>query len=52
MADHGAVVVHGHTPAEAVVVRKNRIGLDTGAVYGGRLTCAVLWAGRLRLLQA
>ena len=51
-ADHGAVVVHGHTPAEAVVVRKNRIGLDTGAVYGGRLSCAVLWAGRLRLLQA
>jgi serine/threonine protein phosphatase 1 len=51
-ADHGAVVVHGHTPAQAVVIRRNRIGLDTGAVYGGRLSCAVLWAGRLRLLQA
>ena len=51
-ADHGAVVVHGHTPVEAPVIRRNRIGLDTGAVYGRRLTCAVLWAGRLRLLQA
>jgi serine/threonine protein phosphatase 1 len=51
-AEHGAVVVHGHTPAKTVVIRPNRIGLDTGAVYGGRLSCAVLWAGRLRLLQA
>jgi serine/threonine protein phosphatase 1 len=51
-ADFGAVVVHGHTPGRDVVIRKNRIGLDTGAVYGGRLTCAVFWADRLRLLQA
>ena len=51
-ADHGAVVVHGHTPGRDVIVRRNRIGLDTGAVYGGKLTCAVLWADRLRLLQA
>jgi len=51
-ADHGAVVVHGHTPVEAPVVRPNRIGLDTGAVFGRRLTCAVLWGDRLRLLQA
>jgi serine/threonine protein phosphatase 1 len=51
-ADHGAVVVHGHTPGREVVLRRNRIGLDTGAVFGGKLTCAVLWAGRLRLLQA
>lgn len=48
----GAVVVHGHTPAREVVIRPNRIGLDTGAVFGGPLTCAVLWADRLRLLQA
>ncbi|MCU0984425.1 MAG: serine/threonine protein phosphatase [Acetobacteraceae bacterium] len=48
----GAVVVHGHTPGREVVVRPNRIGLDTGAVYGGPLSCAVLWADRLRLLQA
>lgn len=48
----GAVVVHGHTPGREVVVRPNRIGLDTGAVFGGPLTAAVFWSDRLRLLQA
>jgi serine/threonine protein phosphatase 1 len=38
----GAVIVHGHTPVKAPVVRANRIGIDTGAVFGGALTCAVL----------
>jgi serine/threonine protein phosphatase 1 len=51
-ADHGAVVVHGHTPEPAPVIRPNRIGLDTGAVYGGPLTAAVFWADRMALLQA
>jgi serine/threonine protein phosphatase 1 len=41
-ADHGAVIVHGHTPRPDPEVRPNRIGIDTGAVYGGPLTCAVL----------
>jgi serine/threonine protein phosphatase 1 len=41
-ADHGAVVVHGHTPVDAVEVRPNRIGIDTGAVFSGNLTCLVL----------
>jgi serine/threonine protein phosphatase 1 len=40
--DFGAVIVHGHTPRSAPEVRANRIGIDTGAVYGGKLTCAVL----------
>lgn len=48
-ADHGAVIVHGHTPARAVEVRANRIGIDTGAVFGGPLTCLVL-EGRERAL--
>jgi serine/threonine protein phosphatase 1 len=34
--------VHGHTPEPAPSVTDNRIGVDTGAVRGGRLTCAVL----------
>lgn len=51
-ADHGAVVVHGHTPERAPVIRRNRIGLDTGAVYGGRLTAAVFWADRMALYHA
>ncbi len=50
--DLGVVVVHGHTPGPAPVVRPNRIGIDTGAVYGGTLTCAVLEADRLGFLTA
>jgi serine/threonine protein phosphatase 1 len=38
----GVVVVHGHTPKRAPDIRPNRIGIDTGACYGGALTCAVL----------
>jgi serine/threonine protein phosphatase 1 len=40
--DFGVVVVHGHTPVTVPVVRNNRIGIDTGAGFNGRLTCAVL----------
>jgi serine/threonine protein phosphatase 1 len=39
--DFGVVVVHGHSAAPAPTIRPNRIGLDTGAGNGGRLTCAV-----------
>lgn len=45
-----AVVVHGHTPAEKPEVLRHRIGLDTGAVFGGPLTCGVLEADQLRFL--
>ena len=50
--DHGAVVVHGHTPTQEPVVRPNRIGIDTGAVLGGVLTCAILEGDRIGFLQA
>jgi serine/threonine protein phosphatase 1 len=49
-ADFGAVVVHGHTPVKAPVVRHNRIGIDTGAVFDGPLTCAVLEGRRIGFL--
>ena len=42
-----AVVVHGHTPGPAPVLRQNRICIDTGAAFGGRLTCAVFEADRV-----
>ena len=42
LGEPGMVVVHGHTPSREPVVRPNRIGIDTGAVMGGVLTCAVL----------
>ena len=51
-ADHGVVVVHGHTPASEPEVMANRINVDTGAVFGGPLTCAVLEATACRFLQA
>ena len=41
-ADHGAVVVHGHSIAEQPQLRPNRIGIDTGAYRTGVLTCLVL----------
>ena len=41
-----AIIVHGHTPtrdhAPDVTGDGKRINVDTGAVYGGPLTCAVL----------
>jgi serine/threonine protein phosphatase 1 len=40
--DLGKVVVHGHSASPSVQIAANRIGLDTGAGIGGRLTCAVL----------
>ncbi len=48
----GAVVVHGHTPVRAPVLRPNRIGIDTGAVMGGRLTCAVLETDQVGFMSA
>jgi serine/threonine protein phosphatase 1 len=44
-------VVHGHTPQASPVIRPNRIGIDTGAVFGGPLTCLVLEEDRLAFLQ-
>lgn len=41
-ADHGKVVVHGHTIVDEPEVLDNRIGIDTGAFATGRLTCLVL----------
>ena len=50
-ADFGVVVVHGHTPKGDPIVRHNRIGIDTGAVFGGRLTCAVLQDDQVGFIQ-
>jgi serine/threonine protein phosphatase 1 len=46
-----AVAVHGHTPERTPSLRPHRIGIDTGAVLGGALTCAVLEADRVGFLQ-
>lgn len=44
-ADHGAVVVHGHSIGEQTEVRPNRIGLDTGAYRTGILSAVRLEGG-------
>ena len=51
-ANFGAVVVHGHSPVKAPVIRHNRIAIDTGAVFGGEMTCLVLEADQLGFLTA
>ncbi len=40
--DFGKPVVFGHTPLEKPLVEPNKIGIDTGAVYGNTLTCVQL----------
>ena len=49
--DHGLYIVHGHTPTNAPVMKRNRIGIDTGAYVTGRLTALVLEGTRRRFLQ-
>jgi serine/threonine protein phosphatase 1 len=46
-----AVVVHGHTPGPAPVLRQNRICIDTGCGFSGRLTCAVFETDRVGFLS-
>lgn len=51
----GLLVVHGHTPTADFFPeqRPRRLNLDTGAVYGGPLTCAILAPERgVRFLAA
>ncbi len=38
----GKQVIFGHTPCKRPLVHPNKIGIDTGAVYGGELTCLLL----------
>lgn len=49
-SDHGVVVVHGHTPAPEPEVRPNRINIDTGAVFTGRLTAIAIEGTSYRFL--
>ena len=50
-SSYGKVIVHGHTPREAVEFRVNRIGVDTGAYMTGVLTALVLEGEGRRLIQ-
>ncbi len=48
--EHEKIVVHGHTIDERPQIRRNRIGIDTGAFATGVLTCLVLEDTDLRFL--
>jgi serine/threonine protein phosphatase 1 len=50
-ADFGKIIVHGHTITEQPEVRRNRIGIDTGAFASGTLTCLVLAEDQWSFLQ-
>jgi serine/threonine protein phosphatase 1 len=50
-ADFCKIVVHGHTIAEQPEVRRNRIGIDTGAFASGTLTSLVLADDQWSFLQ-
>lgn len=38
----GCFVVHGHTPKDKILITENTADIDTGAVFGGVLTCMVI----------
>ena len=48
--DAGIIVVHGHTPRSEAELLGNRIGIDTGAYFSGRLTSVQLLGERMRLI--
>ncbi len=40
--DFGKKIIFGHTPFKSPFLGTNKIGLDTGAVFGNKLTCIEL----------
>jgi len=50
-ADHGHVVVHGHSITFEPEIQQNRIGIDTGAYATGVLSCVVLEGDSQRVLH-
>jgi serine/threonine protein phosphatase 1 len=48
----GKRVIFGHTPFAQPLVMENKIGLDTGAVYGNKLTCLELPSLKFHCVEA
>ncbi|WP_413207311.1 metallophosphoesterase family protein [Rhodospirillum sp. A1_3_36] len=51
-AQHEKRIVHGHTIVEQVVIRDNRISVDTGAYATGRLSAVAFQGQDVRVLTA
>jgi serine/threonine protein phosphatase 1 len=45
--DFGKMVIFGHSPLIYPLITPNKIGIDTGAVFGGKLTCVELPAVKI-----
>lgn len=41
-ADHGPLIIHGHTPVDEVTHYGNRVNIDTGAGHGKALSAVVI----------
>lgn len=49
-SDHGALIVHGHTPVDTPLHAGNHVNLDTGAGYGKPITAAVFEGTEVHIL--
>jgi serine/threonine protein phosphatase 1 len=49
--DGDRTILYGHTPRDEVRFDRKAIGLDTGCVYGGRLSAAVWADGRWQIVD-
>lgn len=45
--DFGKMVIFGHSPLIYPLIMPNKIGIDTGVVFGGKLTCVELPAVKI-----
>ncbi|WP_166417195.1 metallophosphoesterase [Cochlodiniinecator piscidefendens] len=50
MRDHGALIVHGHTPIDAATNYGNRVNIDGGAAFGRALYPIVIEGQEISLL--
>jgi serine/threonine protein phosphatase 1 len=50
--DFGKKIIFGHTPFSSPLVMDNKIGLDTGAVFGNMLTCLEIPAMKFHRVEA
>jgi len=50
--DFGKRIIFGHTPFSSPLVMDNKIGLDTGAVFGNKLTCLEIPALKFYSVEA
>jgi serine/threonine protein phosphatase 1 len=50
--DFGKKIIFGHTPFYSPLLMDNKIGLDTGAVYGNLLTCLEIPSMRFHSVEA